>query len=67
MERKNTSVGLSSTLDLINLTEGCQSHNFEPHEWEDIKSKMMDKYGSKKECHVPKDVASTWKIVTALS
>ncbi|ORE02123.1 hypothetical protein BCV72DRAFT_319317, partial [Rhizopus microsporus var. microsporus] len=61
------STGLSSTLDLIDLTDKGQACNFEQQEWQEIKSTLMTKYASNKKCHVPQAVATTWKIITSLA
>ncbi|KAG2235353.1 hypothetical protein INT48_004972, partial [Thamnidium elegans] len=61
------STGLSSTLDLIDLTDKGQACNFEQQEWQEIRSTLMAKYASNKKCHVPQMVATTWKIITSLS
>ncbi|EIE88535.1 hypothetical protein RO3G_13246 [Rhizopus delemar RA 99-880] len=59
------STGLSSTLDLIDLTDKGQASIFEQQEWQEIKSTLMAKYICNKKCYVPEPVATTWKIVTS--
>ncbi|KAG0768500.1 hypothetical protein G6F26_006016 [Rhizopus arrhizus] len=61
------STGLSSILDLIDLTDEGQACNFEQQEWQEIRSTLMAKYASNKKCHVPQAIATTWKIITSLS
>ncbi|KAI8878761.1 hypothetical protein K501DRAFT_195113, partial [Backusella circina FSU 941] len=59
------STGLSSTLDLIDLTDEGQACNFEQQEWQEIRSTLMAKYASNNKCHIPQAIATTWKIITS--
>lgn len=60
------SSGLSSILDLIDLSKEGQASLFGEAEWDNIKSRLMKKYTATRYV-LPHKITDAWRIIAAVS